>query len=75
MRYLGKTVLVFDGMTWMQGPGDIGDNACFWRRAIVVKDYRDRDGMRLVDVRWCNSGILSRGHFASGVKEIVENMI
>lgn len=56
---------VFNPAKW--GGKDVGDNSQFWERADILREYRDKDGELLADVRWPD-GTVSHGHFVSGMK-------
>lgn len=72
-----RVVLAFDSSLWTQAGGDIEDNSCFWRLAIVDRVYRlptDRDWRDLESVDWLadlefiDSKRYSKGHFVSSLK-------
>ncbi len=68
-----ERALVFDAKAWNEAGGDIGDNKCFWKSAIVIRKYqkginaRNKDG--LVDVIF-DDGTTSHGHFESMIKPL-----
>lgn len=60
------TVKVFDCYEWSK-TGDIGDNSKFWKDAIILNERKDQYNSTLVDVKFIDSGRISKGHFKSGV--------
>lgn len=60
--------LVFDNVAW-QASGDIGDNSIFYKPAIIVSNYIDRDGRMLADVVFLDSIRISRGHLIESMKD------
>jgi hypothetical protein len=59
--------LCFDASHWQRVGHDVGDNSMFWKPVTVKRVYFDR-GDWLAEVEW-EDGLVTRGHFASGLKD------
>ena len=59
--------IVYDPKLW--GPRDIGNNAHCWKLATILRQYKDKDGRKLVDVRFHYDGHVSHGHFEDVIRE------
>lgn len=69
---MAERALVFDASAWCSAAGDVGDNACFWKPATIVRRYvypgRDEE---VVDVRFDDRpDHVSRAHFVWGLREV-----
>ena len=63
----GTIVKVFDCHAWREAGGDVGDNECFRKWAVVKECYRDKSDL-LVDVLFGESCRHSKGHFVRSVE-------
>jgi hypothetical protein len=63
-------VVVFDGDEWIE-TGDIDDNSCFYKPAIIVKVRKNKEYPHewLADVIFDERpGKVSHGHFQDGIR-------
>ena len=67
---VGDRVIVFDGDEWFK-TGDIGNNECFFKPAIItkVRKAREHPNEWLADVTF-DYGYQSKGHFQSMIKAV-----
>jgi hypothetical protein len=84
--YTGKEIMVFDSDQWRKNGGDSKTGDDFYRNATIIKVYAEDDGVvesiklthprwrvpqTLIDVRFEETGRISKGHFANDAKEII----
>lgn len=65
-----ETALVYDNKLW--GPRDIANNEHCWRRATILKRYKDENdegGRTLTDVRFHYDNHVSRGHLEHAIRK------
>lgn len=60
-------VIVFDADDWNKVGGDVGDNSCFYKPAVVVNTHKNLYEEWLADVVF-EDGRRSNGHFQTGIK-------
>jgi hypothetical protein len=64
-----KIMIVFDALSWRKAGGDIGDNSCFWKPAMIVSRRCDKEGREVADVVFLdNIHQTSHGHLVEFMK-------
>jgi multidrug resistance efflux pump len=68
---VGDLVLAFDCKDWNKVGHDVGDNSCFYKKAIIKTIRPEINGDRIVaDVEWLDNKQISKGHFLTALTKI-----